>query len=690
MKYKYNEIIDILKNFSPNFETEYMILNKKALYDTTVDKIDFKHFCGHEYSLDINTALRGNFKCPICQHKNISLISTKDIFILLNSKNEYSIEKELNSSIEIKHTKCGNIITTTLEDFIYNGVRCLCDRNKITFENNIKEKDKSFREKVQEIVKDEYNIISKYTGSKEPIILKHNKCNNYYRTTPNKFLSGNRCPFCSGKKRKTTADFQKEINDKISEEYEVIGVYKNSDTPIDIKYKPTGEIINVVPHIFLSGYGRAKTDKSLQFKKNIEFKEKIRNLVGNEYSVLSDYVNQRTPVLIKHNLCGNEYYINPESFILNGNRCKLCHFKSLTKPEDEFKKEVEELTNDEYKVIGKYISNKTPIEIQHKDHSFMMPPYSFISNGNRCPICSLSGSSKPEDDIEKFLKDELKISNIERNIKFEKNKYELDIYLPNYNIGIEYDGLYWHSDAKEKFQKEKYYHLNKMQWFANKSIRVVNIFEDEWLEHQDIVKDKLKNILGLSNNEKIYARKTEIKEIETKEKNQFLNKYHIQGDDRSNIKIGLFHQNKLVAVMTFVKPRTPLNHKVKIDGEYELSRFACSCNVVGGFSKLLKYFINKYKPNKIITYADLRWSSRERNVYKTNGFIEDHISKPSYWYVKGNKRYYRYDFRKSKLKEKFPNLYDDNKSETQIMKEAKYYKIYDCGNIFYTINIKKN
>ena len=243
------------------------------------------------------------------------------------------------------------------------------------------------------------------------------------------------------------------------------------------------------------------------------------------------------------------------------------------------------------------------------------------------------------------------------------------------NIGIEYDGLYWHSDEK----RGKYNLIEKTNFFANMGIRIVHIFEDEWKNKQEIVKRKLKNILNC-NEEKVYARKCEIREVNTSDKNEFLEKYHIQGKDVSKYRFGLFYNNKLVSIMTFGSPRYDKDKSC-----LELIRFASSINVVGGFSKLLNYVIKTIPNiNKIVTYADLRWSSETKNVYLTNGFKLSHKSKPDYFYTTGENRIHRYAFRKSVLKEKFPEYYDPNLTEKEIMEKTKYFSIHDCGNaVFY-------
>ena len=137
----------------------------------------------------------------------------------------------------------------------------------------------------------------------------------------------------------------------------------------------------------------------------------------------------------------------------------------------------------------------------------------------------------------------------------------------------------------------------------NNGYKLIHIFEHEWINKQTIIKSKLKALFNVEQ-ERIYARKCIIKEISNKEKNEFLNQFHIQGEDKSKVKLGLFYEEELVAVITFGKPRFNKNY------EYELIRYATSKHVIGGATKLLKYFERNYKPKSIITYADRRFSQR--------------------------------------------------------------------------------
>lgn len=264
---------------------------------------------------------------------------------------------------------------------------------------------------------------------------------------------------------------------------------------------------------------------------------------------------------------------------------------------------------------------------------------------------------------------------IQTNVRGLIPKYEIDIFLPELSIGIEYNGLYWHS---EKSGKHKNYHFKKFESALNNNIRLIQIFSDEWLNKKEIVESKLKSILKINNkNDFIFARKCEIKEINSKLKDEFLTKYHIQGKDKSSIKIGLFIANNLVGLATFSKPRIALGG-ITHENKLELSRYASSSYIIGGLPKIIKYLKSKYNPHQIYSYSDNRWTDPNNNMYLKNNFIKQKQSNPGYFYTKNFLvRLHRYNFNKFKLKEMGADT--KNKTEFQIMEELGYTKIWDCG-----------
>ena len=297
--------------------------------------------------------------------------------------------------------------------------------------------------------------------------------------------------------------------------------------------------------------------------------------------------------------------------------------------------------------------------------------------GKGCPKCGHI-ISKQELEILNIIKSYN--INVETNVKlpFLDNK-ELDIFIPSKNIAIEYNGLRWHT---EEYGRDKNYHLNKTLKCNENNIKLIQIFEDEFIYHSDIVINKLLHILQIQHNtEKIGGRNCKIKEINSNIAKEFLNKYHIQGYSRSTTYLGAFYGTLLVAVMTFT-----LNDKKSL--KWELNRFASDyhyvCQGVGG--KLFKYFITHFDYEEIKSFADRRWTVNiYDNLYIKLGFVLDKILKPDYRYVNLNysnkERLHKFNFRKDRLNKKYN--FSQNMTENEIIKELGYSKIWDCGLIKY-------
>lgn len=314
-----------------------------------------------------------------------------------------------------------------------------------------------------------------------------------------------------------------------------------------------------------------------------------------------------------------------------------------------------------------------------KNHIFEIPKTIFYNrikiNSNLCTICNPIGFiySDTENVLFNFIKDNYN-GEIIQNSRDVIKPYEIDIYLPELNIAFEYNGLFWHSDK----YKPKNYHLIKTNLCEEKNIKLIHIYEDDWLNKQDIVKSRILNILGKS--DKLMARKCEIREVDdNKLIREFLIKNHLQGFVGSKIKVGLFMNNELVSLMTFGNLRKAMGGQKK-ENSYELLRFCnrININVIGGASKLFKYFIDKYKPSNIITYADRSWSSG--NLYEKLNFTFIRKTSPNYFYIVDNKRFHRFMFRKDKL---IREGFNPNKTEFEIMNERGIHKIYDSGHLKY-------
>ena len=316
---------------------------------------------------------------------------------------------------------------------------------------------------------------------------------------------------------------------------------------------------------------------------------------------------------------------------------------------------------------------------------------STVLGSGKIPICRKCYPIVKNSKLEEVIRDFLNYNNIgyvDNNRKILDGK-EIDLYVPSHNIGIEINGNYFHSENSGG--KDKDYHIDKMKISNDKKIKLIQFFEDEILLKKEIVLSRLSSLFKLNNT--LYARKCEIREVNKKDSTFFLEKNHLQGNSVDKFRYGLFFNDELVSLMTFGRKRKVLGNKNSDINEFELVRFCnkLNFNIVGGFSKLLHFFIKNHNPNKIETYADIRWSgiNPEETVYFRNGFKYVHHTPPNYWYINTNSylnRYHRYNFRKDVLvKEGFPK----EKTEWEIMKEKGYDRIWDCGSMKFELIIKR-
>jgi hypothetical protein len=312
-------------------------------------------------------------------------------------------------------------------------------------------------------------------------------------------------------------------------------------------------------------------------------------------------------------------------------------------------------------------------------HNIMSESAIAVNASGRC----ITYSSKPEIEVRDYL--------TSIGIKFETNRQiligkEIDILSHEYKIGIEFDGLKWHTEWFGK--KDRYYHLNKLVKCKEKGYSLIHIFEDEWVNHREIVQHKLKHIFKKDTDLiKIGARKTIVKEVQKPDVKDFLNKYHIQGSGQSAISYGAYYNNKLIAVMTFKK-------LVADNNDYGLTRFATDYNYIcqGVGSKLLKHFIRDYNPDSIISFADKRWTlDKDNNLYTKLGFTLDHQTNPDYRYYNEKidkfRRFHKFGFNKEILHKKYG--LDLSMTEIQMVQSLGYDRIWDCGLFKYKLICKK-
>ena len=293
--------------------------------------------------------------------------------------------------------------------------------------------------------------------------------------------------------------------------------------------------------------------------------------------------------------------------------------------------------------------------------------------------CLYANTSKAEGEIFAFLKNELGIKEIIKNTKKVINPLELDLYLPEHNIAIEYNGIYWHS---EKQGKDRRYHVNKTDKCLEKGIQLIQIFETEWTYKKEIIKSILRAKLGKLT-KLCGGRQCKIREITVKESGPFLNTHHRQGSSPSSIKLGAYFNDELVSVMTFSKPSVAKGrkHEASSTTKFELARFASLMghNIPGIASKILSHFKKNYAWDELLTFADRRYSNTK--FYEKVGFTLLNTTAPCYWYHEERSidLKHRFKYRKQELP-KLLKTFDINKTEYTNMVENGFDRIWDCGN----------
>lgn len=254
---------------------------------------------------------------------------------------------------------------------------------------------------------------------------------------------------------------------------------------------------------------------------------------------------------------------------------------------------------------------------------------------------------------------------------------ELDIYIPEKNLAIELNGIYWHSYNESETASEKNKHLDKLEKCLEKNIRLIQITDHEYQNKHDIVMGIIKNALGITD-KTIRASKCDIKHVSIQDERNFLNNNHIQGYSASSIKLGLYHENELIYIMTFGKPR--FNSKY----DFELIRAAAKLGykIHGAASKVFKYFLENHH-GTVISYCDrMKFNG---NTYEKLGFRLFRVSSPSYTYYKGDQIISRYSAQKKNL-EKILKDFSSAKTESENMFDNGFRRYWDAGTLVYVLD----
>lgn len=420
---------------------------------------------------------------------------------------------------------------------------------------------------------------------------------------------------------------------------------------------------------------RAK-DKSLKYNDKVEFFCKEH---GVYIQVVADHLDYKTGN--KKQGCPTCGKITSVKNLKETNRKKRSDYPEwfiddLVNDKDKDKARNKELTwSDKVEFMCPIHGIYTQRIDAHMDTSTLTPKQG-------CPSCGIL-LSKSELEIFDFVKS-LNVNAEKRNRTVIKEKgsnrfLELDIYIPDKKIAIEYNGSFWHG---ELYKKDKKAHMNKYLLCAEQGIRLISIYDRDWKENKEKIKVFLRDLLVQKI--KIYGRNTEIRSISSQEVKEFYDKYHLKGSGYHNkVSYGLFYREEIISAMSFSKP----NFGNQKDVEWDLTRYCVkpSYSIIGGAEKLFNAFVKEYNPLNIITYSDNDYFTG--GVYSRLGFCLDKLTDIPYYWAKSDRAFLnREQCQVHRLKEKYPEIYDEavknnaSNKEDYIMHALGYYKVYRCGN----------
>lgn len=290
------------------------------------------------------------------------------------------------------------------------------------------------------------------------------------------------------------------------------------------------------------------------------------------------------------------------------------------------------------------------------------------SNFESCPRCSYNISSGSME-VHAYI-ESLGIHSVQEYI-LESGK-RLDLYIPDLKLGIEYNGIYWHNETN----RGRLYHRERFLDCTKEGIQLLFVWEDDWLQNQDVVKKILAYKLGCHKEQKVNARDCTVVELNTYYVRGFLEENHIQGYASGSFYLGLQDKDlNIVAVIVCKYESYGLN----------IVRYATCCSVRGGFSKLVRYIERNYDYSILYTFSDNGIS--DGGLYANNGFERADELPPDYMYVYQNKRIHKFNFRKNRFKMDPKLIWKEGLTERELADLNNIDRVWDAGKVRW---VKKN
>ena len=522
--------------------------------------------------------------------------------------------------------------------------------------------------------------------------------------TPNAHLQGHGCLKCGYEK---TIEFHTYTRDQFIEKAK--DVHGNRYSYDFVNYISSKENVTILcpfhgkffqtPNNHLRGHGcptcgNEKRSESHTYTRD-QFIENAKNVHGNRY--LYDFVNYSSSAEKVVILCPThgEFLQTPSNHVNNRQGCPKCSIERLAKSQAhtlaQFIQKAQNVHGHKYDYsLVEYKNGSTKIQIICKNHGLFLQQAQAHLQGMGCPKCK--HPKKQQNELAEFiqgLRPNIQIDQDRRGIFSSRPLLEVDIYIPALRLGFEWNGFPYHYETLRnpgyRTRVFRNRHSDKALLARTHNIRLIQIFADQWQNPR--IRPILESLIRLSLNKPqhiIHARKCKIKELSNKQVRNFLLDHHLYGPVLATVNLGLFHQDCLVSMMSFLNK----SRFSKEQNTWELIRYCPILNtsISGGPQKLFKFFLKNYKPNRIECFQDLSIFNTNK-IWENLGFELEKITPPAFWPIDQNlTRHHRSQFTKPKMMKKYDNI-DPNLTQIEnilnIPEFAFHGVVWDAGHLKY-------
>lgn len=641
------------------------------------------NLCNEIFESPYATLRKAKVGCPKCGRSKSSTnqkLSINEVAQKLSALNITLIDSEykgVHTPLKVRCNKCGYEWAKRIAS--RSGCPRCSSKLKLTLEQIKERVDKSVEV-----------LSSSYKSRSQKLLWRCKICENEWQATYLNLRNGTKCPRCVVEAKRKRFQFSLEqVKQKVAHlSIEILSDnYINAQTKLECKCK-------VCNHRWQAPYSTLRVlkygcprcaEKAVGENQRLSNDEAFKQIALKHptIEVLTErFVNTASRMSFRCKVCNTKWQTSYNNLIHAGTGCPTCGrqkaIKARTYTLDELKRLIDESVDliSEYKGINERIQCRCKV-CQNEWETLVNV---LVHTKSKCPKCARK-QTKGEKYMQELF-ESLGIEFIMNDRKTLPSGKELDFYIPSLKISVEINGEFWHSSAQERIYKN--YHLDKTRECEALGIHLFQFWHlNELVKKTEIMESMIKNALKLPQTTRIFARKCEVKRIDSKEGRVFCEQNHIQGGGIASVYFGLFYENKLVSVMSFGKAR--FNKKV----EWELIRFCSLLNhsVVGAGSRLLKHFERECKPKSLISYANRRWASANSNLYQKLGFKFVREAEPNYTYYKENqydgRMFNRITFQRHKIDKWFGKKFDKKMTEGEILESEGFVRIYDCGNLVY-------